>query len=52
LGIWAALDEIHPEADEERCWNHKTVNVLAALLKKQQPAIAEYLRPTNCDDVR
>jgi len=22
LGIWAALGEIHPEGDEQRCWNH------------------------------
>jgi len=22
LGIWAALGEIHPAGDEQRCWNH------------------------------
>jgi putative transposase len=44
LGIWAALGEIHPEGDEQRCWNHKIVNVLDALAKTQQPAAAEYLR--------
>jgi len=44
LGIWAALGEIHPGGDEQRCWNHKIVNVLDALAKTQQPAAAEYLR--------
>ena len=22
LGIWAALGELHPEGEEQRCWNH------------------------------
>lgn len=34
LGIWSALSEIHPEGDEQRCWNHKITNVLDALLKR------------------
>lgn len=43
LGIWAALGEIHPAGDEQRCWNHKMVNVLNALPKKEQPEAAERL---------
>lgn len=43
LGIWAALGELHPAGDEQRCWNHKIVNVLDALPKKQQPEAAERL---------
>jgi putative transposase len=43
LGIWAALGEIHPGGDEQRCWNHKIVNTLDALPKKEQPEAAEYL---------
>jgi len=43
LGIWGALGEIHPAGDEQRCWNHKIVNVLDALAKKQQPEAAERL---------
>lgn len=34
LGIWAALGEIYSAGDEQRCWNHKIVNVLDALPKK------------------
>jgi transposase-like protein len=43
LGIWAALGEIHPEGDEQRCWNHKIVNVLDDLAKKEQVKAAELL---------
>jgi transposase-like protein len=34
LGIWAALAEIWPEAEEQRCWNHKILNVLDRLPRK------------------
>ena len=36
LGIWAALPEIFPEAREQRCWNHKVVNVLDQVSTKKQ----------------
>jgi len=36
LGIWAALSQVLPEVAEQRCWNHKIVNVLDALPKKLQ----------------
>ncbi len=36
LGIWAALGEQQPTAAEQRCWNHRIVNVLDALPKKHQ----------------
>lgn len=44
LGIWAALGEIAPAGDEQRCWNHKIVNVLDALPKKEQPEATQRLR--------
>ena len=28
LGFWAALREIYPQTREQRCWVHKTVNIL------------------------
>jgi transposase-like protein len=28
LGFWAALEEVYPETRHQRCWVHKTVNVL------------------------
>jgi transposase-like protein len=36
LGIWAALGEQQPTAAEQRCWNHRIVNVLDAMPKKHQ----------------
>jgi len=36
LGIWGALRNVYPEAEEQRCWNHKVVNVLDKLPRKQQ----------------
>jgi putative transposase len=36
LGIWGALSNIFPAAEEQRCWNHKIVNVLDKLPRKAQ----------------
>jgi transposase-like protein len=44
LGIWGALREIYPESSEQRCWNHKILNVLDQLPRKEQPRAREYLR--------
>ena len=34
LGIWGALRNVYPKAAEQRCWNHKIVNVLGKLPKR------------------
>ncbi len=44
LGIWAALGEIHPTGEEQRCWNHKITNVLDDLPKRVQQKAAEWLK--------
>ncbi len=36
LGFWAALREVFGEAAEQRCWFHKTGNVLNAMPKSVQ----------------
>ena len=36
LGIWGALANVFPEAKEQRCWNHRIMNVLDQVPKKQQ----------------
>ena len=36
LGIWSGLSQVWPEADEQRCWNHKLMNVLDLVPKKKQ----------------
>lgn len=43
-GLWAALGEIHPEGDEQRCWNHKIVNVLDDLNKRDHAVALELLK--------
>lgn len=37
LGFWAALDEVLPETRHQRCWVHKTRNILNYLPKSSQP---------------
>ena len=34
LGVWVALAEVYPETRVQRCWVHKTANVLDKLLKR------------------
>jgi transposase-like protein len=52
LGIWGALREIYPEADEQRCWNHKSMNVLDKLPKKVQVQASSLLRPIPYADTQ
>jgi putative transposase len=37
LGFWAALRKVYPETCEQRCWVHKTANVLNKMPKSVQP---------------
>jgi putative transposase len=37
LGFWQAVEEIWPPTRGQRCWVHKTANVLNKLPKSQQP---------------
>jgi transposase-like protein len=36
MGFWAALEEIYPKTRQQRCWMHKTMNVLNYLPKSTQ----------------
>jgi transposase-like protein len=36
MGFWAALEEIYPDTRQQRCWMHKTCNVLNAFPKSLQ----------------
>ncbi len=37
LGFWAALRKVFPETREQRCWVHKTANILNKMPKSVQP---------------
>jgi transposase-like protein len=43
LGFWKAVRQIWPQTREQRCWVHKTANVLDSLPKSQQPRAKEML---------
>jgi putative transposase len=52
LGLWAAMEEEFPAAREQRCWVHKSANVLDKLPKKVQPSAKRmihqmYMAPTK-----
>jgi putative transposase len=36
LGFWKALPQVYPESREQRCWVHKTANILDKLPKSAQ----------------
>lgn len=39
LGFWAALAKAYPQTRHQRCWVHKTANVLDKLPKAMQPKV-------------
>ena len=43
LGFWKALRQIWPATGEQRCWVHKTANVLDKLPKSVQPKAKQML---------
>lgn len=43
LGFWGALREVFPQTKEQRCWFHKSANVLAALPKSAHPGAKKAL---------
>ena len=43
MGFWAALEEVFPVTRQQRCWMHKTGNVLNYLPKRTQPKAKKML---------
>ena len=43
MGFWAALEEVFPTTRQQRCWMHKTGNVLNYLPKRSQPKARKML---------
>jgi transposase-like protein len=43
LAFWPALEQVWPSCQKQRCWVHKTANVLDKLPKKLQPEAKERL---------
>jgi len=47
LGLWAALREVFPTTQHQRCWNHRVLNMLDKLPKRLQPEARGRLREIN-----
>jgi putative transposase len=43
LGFWCALAKVFPATRHQRCWVHKTANILNKLPKGQQPQAKQML---------
>jgi transposase-like protein len=59
LGLWAALDQVFPTTQHQRCWNHRVLNVQDKLPKRLHGDARRRLReiaeaPTQaaCEQVR
>jgi putative transposase len=57
LGFWKALSKIFPKTVHQRCWVHKTANVLNKLPKAVQPKVKQalheiWMAPTKSDAYR
>lgn len=54
LGFWKAVRQVWPDVREQRCWVHKTANVLDKLPKSVQPKAKDmlhaiYLAPSRAE---
>ena len=52
LGFWKALAQVFPQTREQRCWVHKTANILDQLPKRIQPKAKEMLHQIWLADTR
>lgn len=43
MGFWAALEEVYGDTRQQRCWMHKTMNVLNCLPTSAQPKAKQAL---------
>jgi putative transposase len=52
LGFWKAIGQVYPTTREQRCWVHKTANVLDKLPKRLQPEAKNKLHQIWMADTR
>jgi transposase-like protein len=52
LGFWKAIKQVYPKTRQQRCWVHKTANVLDSLPKRLQPEAKEKLHNIWMADTR
>jgi putative transposase len=52
LGLWAAVSEVYPQAEQQLCWNHKMLNVIDAVSRKEQTEVKKHLNAIMYADSR
>ena len=52
LGLWAAVGEVYPQAEQQLCWNHKMLNVMDAVSQKEQTEVKKHLNTMMYADSR
>jgi putative transposase len=52
LGLWAAVGEVYPQAEQQLCWNHKMLNVIDAVSRKEQTEVKKHLNAMMYADSR
>jgi len=52
LGFWKALSKVFPDTRHQRCWVHKTANVLDKLPKSVQPKVKSALHEIYMAETR
>jgi len=52
LGLWSAIGEVYPQAQQQLCWNHKMLNVMDAVSKKEQTEVKKHLNAMMYADSR
>jgi len=52
LGIWGGIREIYPQSSQQRCWNHRIVNLVDRVPKKKQEEARDLLKQIPYADSR
>jgi putative transposase len=52
LGLWAAVSEVYPQAEQQLCWNHKMLNVMDAVSQREQTEVKKHLNAMMYADSR
>jgi len=52
LGFWAAIRKVYPQTREQRCWVHKTANVLNKMPKTVQPRAKQDLHEIWLSEIK
>ena len=52
LGFWNAISEIYPETQQQRCWIHKTANILDKMPKSVQERAKEAIHNIYLADTK